>query len=265
MESLARGVAVVTGGGSGIGRALVERFVSEGMGVVAVDIDAEAVQAVADGAGAVARILDVSDAAATTALVADVERHVGPIELFCMNAGIATGGGVEVADSAWHRAWDVNVMAHVYGVRAVLPGMLARGRGHLLHTASAAGLLTNIGAAPYSVTKHAVVALAEWVSVTYGDAGIVVSCLCPQFVDTPMLALFAENEEMRGWVEGLAVTAEQVADEVVAGLLAERFLILPHPEVGDYFRRKAEDYERWLAGMRRLQRQVGYVPPDLTG
>jgi len=263
VEDLKGRVAVVTGGASGIGRALVERFSAEGMRVVAADIDGDAVAAVAAATGATGRRLDVSDGPATATLVAEVEDTLGPVDLFCMNAGIATAGGVELSDANWQRTWDVNVMAHVYAARAVLPSMLARGEGHLLHTASAAGLLTNIGAAAYAVTKHAVVALAEWLSVTYGDRGIKVSCLCPQFVSTPMLGAFDAGGDMRRWVDGLAVTTEQVADAVVDGLLADRFLILPHPEVGDYYAAKAADPERWLGGMRKLQARLNYEPPPL--
>ncbi len=256
MESLHDKVAVVTGGASGIGAALVRRFVDEGMQVVAIDLDEVNLAETTAATGAAGRVLDVTDEPATRAVVAEVEDDFGPIDLFCFNAGIATMGGIEVSDEAWQRTWDVNVMSHVYGLRAVLPSMLARGQGHLLHTASAAGLLTNIGAAPYSVTKHAVVALAEWLAVTYGDAGITVSCLCPQFVDTPMLAELATTPGTQRWVQGVALTPDEVASAVVAGLLAGRFLILPHPEVATYFQNKANDYERWLGGMRKLQRSL---------
>src|ERR1035441_3265350 len=160
----------------------------------------------------------------------------------------------ETSDSGWQRIWGINFMAHVYAARAVLPGMLARGEGYLLQTASAAGLLTQVGSAPYAVTKHAAVSLAEWLSVTYGDRGIRVSCLCPQGVRTNMLAE-AEQGPGRFLLEG-ALEPEQVAEAVVAGLADERFLILPHPEVGEYLRRKANDYDRWLRGMRRMQAKV---------
>jgi len=256
-------VAVVTGAASGIGRALAARFVALGAEVAAADIDGAALAGAATDLGAHPFPLDVADAAATIATVAAIETDLGPIDLFCFNAGVATGGGVEVDGETWRRTWEINVMSHVYGARAVLPSMLARGEGYLLHTASAAGLLTNIGAAPYSVTKHAVVALAEWLSMTYGDRGIRVSCLCPQFVATPMLDLFDEGGDMRQWVHSLAISAEQVADVVVAGLRDERFLILPHPDVATFFARKAADYDRWLAGMRKLQANVGYRPPTL--
>ncbi len=255
---LAGRTVVVTGGASGIGEAMCRRFAAEGAAhVVVVDLDADGAERLAtelgDRASGVG--LDVADQAATRELVERIERDLGPIDLMAMNAGIAAGGDVWEPDDAWERAWQVNVMAHVYAVRAVLPGMLARGEGYLLHTASAAGLLTNIGAAPYSVTKHAVVALAEWLSVTYGDRGIRVSCLCPQFVETPMLDEFESlgDGALTRFVRGIAKSPEDVADEVVEAIRAERFLVLPHPEVADYFRRKADDYDRWLAGMRRLQ------------
>jgi NAD(P)-dependent dehydrogenase (short-subunit alcohol dehydrogenase family) len=164
-------------------------------------------------------------------------------------------GGVERADADWRRLWDVNVMAHVYAARAVLPGMLARGRGYLLQTVSAAGLLTQLGSAPYAVTKHAALALAEWLAITHGRAGIRVSCLCPQGVNTDMLR--QAPPAIGDMLRATALEPEAVADAVVAGLAEERFLILPHPEVAEYFRRKAGDYERWLGAMRRLQDQVG--------
>ncbi len=254
-------VAVVTGAASGIGKALATRFVAEGADVAVLDLDGDEVSSVARKIGASAWQLDVADESHTHAVVAKIENSLGPIDLFCFNAGIATGGGVEATNAAWQRTWEVNVMAHVYGARAVLPSMLARGEGYLLHTASAAGLLTNIGAAPYSVTKHGVVALAEWLSVTYGDQGIRVSCLCPQFVDTPMLDLFDAGGEMGGWVHSVAISPEEVAETVVDGIRDERFLILPHPEVAAFFARKGEDYDRWLSGMRKLQSNVGYRAP----
>jgi NAD(P)-dependent dehydrogenase (short-subunit alcohol dehydrogenase family) len=178
----------------------------------------------------------------------------GAIDLFCSNAGIALEGGIETPESDWRRIWSINLMAHVYAARAVLPAMLARGDGYLLQTASAAGLLTQIGSAPYAVTKHAAVAFAEWLAITYGDRGIRVSCLCPQGVRTNMLTE-AQSGAGRFLLEG-ALEPEQVAEAVVEGLAAERFLILPHPEVGEYFRRKADDYDRWLRGMRRMQAKL---------
>lgn len=252
-------VAVVTGGANGIGRALVERFAAEGArGVVVVDVDQEGVAEVAAALGDVGLGItaDVSVADDIKSVVAATEARFDTIDLFCSNAGIGGGGGIETDDQVWQRLWDVNVMAHVHAARAVLPAMLERGEGYLLHTASAAGLLTNIGNASYSVTKHAVVALAEWLAVTYGDRGIRVSCLCPQGVRTRLL--LDATDDLAGAVvitQGI-IEPSEVAEAVVAGLAEERFLILPHPEVGEYWRHKASDPDRWLAGMRRLQSQI---------
>ena len=186
------------------------------------------------------------------ALVKFVEGKYGAIDLFCSNAGIMVKGGVEVVDDDWTRIWEVNVRAHIYAARAVLPGMIARGGGYLLQTASAAGLLTQIGSAPYAVTKHAAVGLAEWLAVTHYEQGIRVSVLCPQGVRTKMLEGAADTG-VGALLRDTALEPEQVADAVVKGLAEEKFLILPHPEVAEYFLRKATDYERWLRGMRRLQ------------
>ena len=252
---LADKVVVVTGGASGIGRALAVRFAAEGArGVAVADRDAAGAEAVAASIGerAIAVATDVADEAQVQRLVDETEaRFGGPIDLFCSNAGIATTGGVETPTEDWQRIWDINVMAHVFAARAVLPSMIARGEGYLLNTASAAGLLSQIGSAPYAVTKHAAVAFAEWLSITHGDQGLKVSCLCPQGVRTPMLG---DGGALLG--PG-AIEPEAVADAVVEGLRTEEFLILPHPEVREYFRRKGDDYERWLKGMRRLQSRVG--------
>jgi NAD(P)-dependent dehydrogenase (short-subunit alcohol dehydrogenase family) len=253
-------VAVVTGGGNGIGRALAQRFVAErAKGVAVVDLDADAAAAVAEALGptAVAIAANVAVEADVVHAVERVEKELGPVDLFCSNAGIGGGDGIEALDEVWQQVWQVNLMAHVYAARAVLPSMLARGEGYLLNTASAAGLLTNLGNAPYSVTKHGAVALAEWLAITYGDQGIKVSCLCPQGVRTNML-LGAAADDIAGasvLAEG-AIEPEDVAEAVIQGLAAERFLILPHPEVADYLRRKADDPDRWLAGMRRLQARI---------
>ncbi len=246
--------AVVTGGGNGIGAALCRAFAGEGAArIVVADRDMAAAQAVAAEVGGTPVQVDVADPdhGATLAAAAG-----GPVDLVCLNAGVAQDGGVEAGDEAWQRTWEVNVMAHVWALRALLPPMLERGEGYVLHTASAAGLLTNIGAAPYAVTKHAVVALAEWLAVTHGDQGLRVSCLCPQFVNTDMLTDFIDVPGGRALVGDLALEPEDVAAAVVAGIRAEQFLILPHPEVLEYFQRKAADYDRWLAGMRRLQGKV---------
>ena len=256
---LADRVVIITGAASGIGRAGALRFAAEGAKVVVADLrQAECQATVADiaaaGGTALAVACDVSDEAAVNALVAAAEDAYGPVDVVWSNAGIGTAGGPELSSEDWQREWNVNVMAHVHITRAVLPAMLARGEGYLLSTASAAGLLTNIGTAPYSVTKHAAVAFAEWCSVTYGDRGIKVSCLCPQGVDTPMVRSGLDRSAITAVLaSGQLLSPEFVADTVVEGLRAEEFLILPHPEVLEYWRRKTADYDRWLAGMRKLQ------------
>jgi NAD(P)-dependent dehydrogenase (short-subunit alcohol dehydrogenase family) len=251
-------VVLITGAASGIGAAMARRFAADGAGIVVVtDLDVVGVEALADEIGGVAFALDVTDEKRTEEVLNEVQATFGGIDLLCLNAGIPTDGSVDAANDDWQRTWEVNVMAHVYATRYALPGMLERGSGYILTTASAAGLLTNIGAAPYSVTKHAAVALAEWIAVTYGDRGIKVSCLCPQFVDTPMLDAFgAHSDETRAWVEGIAIPAEDVAKIVAEGIAKEQFLILPHPEVGDYFAFKAANYDRWIKGMQELQQSM---------
>jgi NAD(P)-dependent dehydrogenase (short-subunit alcohol dehydrogenase family) len=238
-------VAVVTGAASGIGAALSARFTDEGATVVRVD----------RVGGADVHVCDVTDEAAVRALVQDVLQQHGRIDLFCSNAGIATGVGLNDPDDRWHAAFEVNVMAHVYAARAVVPHMVERGSGWLLNTASAAGLLTSPGDAPYAVSKHGAVAFAEWLAVTYSDRGIGVSVLCPMGVATPLLMdpLAAGDPGAQAVAaSGDIVSAEQVAGTVVTGLREERFLILPHPEVGTFWAQKASDPDRWLAGMRRL-------------
>jgi NAD(P)-dependent dehydrogenase (short-subunit alcohol dehydrogenase family) len=252
-------VVLVTGGADGIGRALCRRFAAEGVqGLAVVDLQAQAaIDLAADlGPGTIGIGADVAHEADVLAAVRATEERFGPIDLLVSNAGIGTGGGVEAPNEAWQRIWDVNVMAHVYAARAVLPGMLARGEGYLLHTASAAGLLTNIGAAPYSVTKHAAVGLAEWLAITHGDQGIKVSCLCPQGVRTNMLMAGADDAAGAVVLSQGAIEPDDVAEAVVQGLRAESFLILPHPEVLTHLQRKAGDYDRWLGGMRKLQRRI---------
>ncbi len=249
-------VVVVTGGGNGIGRALCRRFAAEGArGVVVADLEAEAAAVVASEVAGIAVPADVRKEADLARVVARATQVYGSIDLFCSNAGISVAGGEETTDEDWQRMWEINVRAHIYAARAVLPGMLARGQGYLLQTASAAGLLTQIGSASYAVTKHAAVAFAEWLAMAHGDAGIKVSCLCPQGVRTRML-MGEEMSSTKNFLFEGSVSPEDVADAVVKGLDEERFLILPHSEVAEYFRRKADDYDRWLRGMRRLQARV---------
>ncbi|MFC0002984.1 SDR family oxidoreductase [Micromonospora siamensis] len=255
-------VAVITGGAGGIGSALARRFAAEGAATVVVaDLDADAARAVADGIGPVAHAaaLDAADEAQVRELVDETERRYGRIDLFCANAGVATGQGIEAPDADWDRAWRVNVLAHVYAARAALPAMLHRGHGHLLLTCSAAGVLIAVGDAPYTATKHAAVGFAEWLAITYRDQGILVSALCPQGVDTPMLADGLAAGHLGARViaaSGAVLTPDQVADATIAGLAEERFLILPHPEVADYARRRAEDPDGWQAGLRKLVRRL---------
>jgi NAD(P)-dependent dehydrogenase (short-subunit alcohol dehydrogenase family) len=245
-------VVVVTGGANGIGRAMCRRFAAEGAKAVVVsDIEHQAARAVAAEIGGWDIVANVSSESDIQMLVDEVLKRYGQIDLFCSNAGIGVEGDCCTPDRDWLRSWEVNVMGHVYASRAVLPGMLARHQGYLLQTVSAAGLLTMLGSAPYAVTKHAALGLAEWLSVTYGDQGIKVSALCPMGVKTRML----EGAEFGGGTFLLddAISPDEAADAVIQGLEAEQFLITPHPKVREHFRRKADDYDRWLGGMRRLQ------------
>jgi NAD(P)-dependent dehydrogenase (short-subunit alcohol dehydrogenase family) len=245
-------VVVVTGGASGIGRAMARRFAAEGARHVAVaDLQADAAGRVAQEFGGSAHAVDVSREKDVVALIDAVERTAGPIDLFCSNAGIGLGRGLDEPDHVWQKIWEVNVMSHVYAARNLVPRMAARGGGYLLNTASAAGLLSQIGSATYAVTKHAAVALAEWISITHGHQGIKVSVLCPQAVRT---AMTAGNERGVASVDGM-LEPEQVAATVIEALDEERFLVLPHPEVAEYMKRKTADYDRWLRGMRRLAEQ----------
>ncbi|HET6326427.1 MAG TPA: SDR family oxidoreductase [Planctomycetaceae bacterium] len=247
-------VAVVTGGASGIGRALCQRFAAEGArGIVVSDMNEKGAQAVADEVKGVAVSCDVGVEAQIIELVRRAEEAFGSIDLFCSNAGLATRGGEEAPDADWQRNWDVHVMSHVYAARAVLPGMLKRGHGYLLNTASAAGLLTEMGSAPYSVTKHAAVAFAEWMSIEHYDQGIRVSCLCPMGVTTNMLAV--DNPHVN-YLKLTAVTAEHAAEECVKAIREERFLVLPHPEVKEFYVYRANDTNRWMNGMRRLNKKI---------
>ena len=252
-------VVVVTGAARGIGRALAERFVSEGARhVVASDIDARAVSEAADAIGAIAHVADVTSESEVDDLIAATEARCGPIDLFCSNAGISHPGGPEVSNADLERVFDVNYRSHLYAARILVPKMTARGDGYLLNTASAAGVLTQIGSLAYAVTKHAAVALAEWLAVAYGDDGLKVSVLCPQGVRTRLL--LGEHGERDNFLKPGAIEPSDVADAVIEGLADERFLILPHPEVAEYMRRKTSDYDRWLRGMRRLQARVRANP-----
>lgn len=251
---------VLTGAGSGIGRALAARFAAEEpRALVLCDLDLDAVREVADALGALGMVADVGRPGEIERVIDGAQEAFGPIDVFFSNAGVGGPRGLEgVSDEEWARVWEINVMAHVRAARALLPGMVSRGEGYLISTASAAGLLTQVSAAPYSVTKHAAVALAEWIAVNYGDAGVRVSCLCPQAVRTPMLEL-AVSEDPVGAVPLLAggvLEPEQVAEAVVAGIREERFLILPHEVVGEYLALKGTQPERWLRGMRKMLREA---------
>jgi NAD(P)-dependent dehydrogenase (short-subunit alcohol dehydrogenase family) len=263
-------VVVVTGGASGIGRGLAERFVQEkARHVVVADRDADGAAEVASRIGGTGVGIDVSDEAAVRDLVARTERDHGPIDLFVSNAGYVTIGGLETPNEDLQRMWEVHVLAHLYAARAVVPGMIERGGGHLLNTASAAGLLTQIGSMAYAVTKHAAVSLAEWIAVTYGQHGIRVSVLCPQAVATNIGANSPSGDRVKN-AENVAagdgiLQPEDVSDCVMQALAEERFWVLPHPEVAEYARRKADDVDRWIGGMQRLQSRIlgsGPTPAD---
>jgi NAD(P)-dependent dehydrogenase (short-subunit alcohol dehydrogenase family) len=249
-------VVVVTGGASGIGRALAERAAAEGArAVVVADRDGAGAAQVAAGLGEVGTplTLDVTDEAAVARAIEEVTATVGEIDIWCSNAGVATGRGLGT-DADWDLGFRVHVLAHVYVARHLLPRMAARGQGHLLITASAAGLLTEMDTAPYSVTKHGAVALAEWLAIEYGDCGVSVSCLCPQGVRTPMTAGFDETSATLA--AGALLEPSDVADAVIAAWREGRFLILPHAEVAEYERRRTADRDRWLAGMRRVRARL---------
>ncbi|GAC1613916.1 MAG: SDR family oxidoreductase [Candidatus Dormibacteraceae bacterium] len=260
-------VVVVTGGGGGIGSALGRRFAAEGArAVVLVDRDGERAAAVAAEIGADARGIECDVAAdnAVRAMIDDVEAHEGPIDLYCANAGIGSGTTDQSPDAEWNEVWRVNVMSTVVAARHLVPRWVERGGGYLLVTASAAGLLTSLGDGAYSATKHAAVGLAEWIWITYGDQGVKVSCLCPQGVRTNMV--FGPRAEGHIGIEQVkrlgVIEPDEVAASVVEGLGDERFLILPHPQALDYFRAKAQDYGRWLGGMRKYRRSLLQPPPE---
>jgi NAD(P)-dependent dehydrogenase (short-subunit alcohol dehydrogenase family) len=256
---------VVTGGASGIGKAMAERFAMEAaQGVVVADIDEAGAQAVADGiAGAAIGVgCDVTDEAAVNALIDQAESEFGNVDIFCANAGIGLGSRLDASDEEWKQVMDVNVMAHVYAARRLVPEWLERGEGYFVSTASAAGMLSQIGDITYTVSKHGAVAFAEWLAITYGDHGLRVSCLCPMGVKTPLVmgGLAMEGPEGLGArvvaASGDLLEPDDVAGDVVEAMRDERFLILPHPEVLKFMQNKTGDYERWLAGMRRIQAQI---------
>jgi len=259
-------VAIVTGGGSGIGGALAEELATHGARVVVADLDAAGARAVADKinaaspSSAVSAGADVSDTAAIRDLISLAERQFGPVDMYFANAGVLGTPGLEASDADWDRAIDVNLRAHIRAAQLLIPGWVERGEGYFVSTASAAGLLTQIGGATYAVTKHAAVGFAEWLSISYGDLGIRVSCLCPMGVNTELLYGGESSGHPLGVAATRAVTSAgavlepaEVARDVLAAIDEERFLILPHANVLDMFRQKASDYDRWLRGMRRYQ------------
>jgi NAD(P)-dependent dehydrogenase (short-subunit alcohol dehydrogenase family) len=263
-------VAVVTGGGHGIGRALSRRLAADGAKVVVVDIEGDAAETVATEIGGVAKQIDVSDEAAMVRLVDEVEADIGPIDMFISNAGVGFGdgesgaisaeGGMNPIDDRWSISWNVNVMAQVYAARAVIPKMLQRGGGYIINTASAAGLLSQIGDAAYSATKHASVGLTEALAIDYGDEGIKVSVVCPQAVATRLIGMEDDSGETEGGFNGNAVDgimqAEEVANIIIDQALQGRFMILTHPQVTAYIQRKSGDYDRWIGGMRKFRRSL---------
>ncbi len=254
---------VVTGGASGIGRACALRFADEDAKVTVADLDEDGAQETAAQIDGLAVRADVGRESDMASLIEQAEQHHGPIDVFFSNAGITgpAGGPPELGDDDWDLLWRVNVMSHIWAARALLPPMLERGEGYLISTASAAGLLSQLGAIGYAATKHAAVAVAEWIDITYREQGIRASCLCPQFVNTPMVT---DGVLDVGKLRQIAqvIEPEQVADDVVDAIREERFLVLPHPEVARYMRNRGADHERWLAGMRRLQAQLGGLGRD---
>jgi NAD(P)-dependent dehydrogenase (short-subunit alcohol dehydrogenase family) len=263
---VARKVAIVTGGGGGIGGALAEELTTHGARVLVADLDESRAQAVADNINsarpgtAAAAGADVSDTTSVRSLIALAEQDFGPVDMYFANAGVLGTSGLEASDADWDRAIDVNLRAHIRAAQLLIPGWVERGEGYFVSTASAAGLLSQIGGATYAVTKHAAVGFAEWLSITYGDRGIRVSCLCPMGVNTELLYGGERSGHPLGVAATRAVTSAgavleptQVARDVLAAIDEERFLILPHANVLDMFQQKASDYDRWLRGMRRYQ------------
>ena len=254
MQSVAGAGVVVTGAGSGIGAALARRFAAEGARVVVNDIDAVAASAVAESCGAIAMPGDAASEDGVASLVRGAGDALDGIDLFCANAGVARGGGDDTTEADWAASWEVNVMAHVRAARLLLPGWLERGSGHLICTVSAAGLLTMLGSAPYSVTKHAALSFAEWLAATYAHQGLTVQALCPMGVRTPMLAGISPAAEII--LGETAIEPADVAGTVVEAIADGRFLILPHPDVARMYAGRATDTDRWLRGMNKLQQHT---------
>lgn len=264
------GIAVVTGGGHGIGRALCRRLAGNGTTVVVADIDGAAANVVADEIGGIARQVDVSDERAMASLVEETESTVGPIDMFISNAGVGYGdgasgaisaeGGMYPIDDRWEACWNINVMAQVYAARAVIPAMVQRGGGYIINIASAAGLLSQIGDTAYSTTKHASVGFTESLAIAYGDDGIKVSVVCPQAVATRLIGMPDDSDAVPGGFGGNEVdgilSADEAAEIIVAQALLGRFLILTHPKVSQYIQQKGSDYDRWIGGMRKFRRSL---------
>jgi NAD(P)-dependent dehydrogenase (short-subunit alcohol dehydrogenase family) len=256
-------VCVVTGAASGIGKALAARFAQEGArAVVCADLNESDARAVAQSVGGLGLRCDVGQEGDMNALVVAALEKYGAVDIFCSNAGIIGKHGLDASLKEWRRTMDVNFMAHVLAARAVVPVMIKQGGGYIVATASAAGLLMQVDSATYTVSKHAAVAFAEWLSVNYAERGIRVSCLCPQGVRTPML--LGPSGDRQSFLSEGSVSAEDVAGKVMEAIQAERFLVLPHPEVADYEQRKAADRDRWLSGMRRLRQQI-LTDPKMRG
>lgn len=261
---LNKSLVVVTGGANGIGRTLAERFSEEGAKVVVADTDYEKAIEVAESIDGLGLFCDVSVEKSVKNLVAQIESKLGTIDLFCSNAGVIfeqLGNATSAENIHWQKSWDVNVMAHVYAARACLPAMIRKGKGYFLQVISAAGLLSQIGNAAYSTSKHASVGFAESLLISHADEGIKVSVVCPQFVATSMIGL--SNSEVDSFPEDI-ITASEVADTVVKGLKKEDFLILPHSEVKQHFLKKANDYQRWLSGMNKIKQRALNTHGDLT-
>src|SRR5580700_3371337 len=246
--------AVVTGAGAGIGRALAGALAAAGARVVINDLDPDAAAAVAEQTGGYAVPGDAATEPGVRDLIAAARGHLGAIDIYCSNAGIAVGTDPETPDPVWQRAWDVNVMAHVRASRELLPAWLERGRGCFVVTASAAGLLTMLGSAPYSITKHAAEGYAEWLAATYGHRGLTVHCICPQGVRTSMLAASGRAGDVV--LREAAIEPEEVGEALWEGLADGRFLILPHPQVHDYYGLRAANPDKWLRGMNRMQQRI---------